>query len=132
MLNGLEFHHCSEMQIGETDFLIITAKREEIVDGEIDSNKVKIFRVPAGVWIELYATTLHYAPCHVDEEKGFKVAIVLLKGTNEPINEEGFTPCAQMQLSAKNKWVLAHPDSDEAKNGAYVGIQGDNIVISHF
>lgn len=132
MLNGLEYHHCSEMQIGESDFFIMTAKREEIVDGKIDSSKVKIFRIPAGIWIELYATTLQYAPCYVDEEKGFKVAIVLLKGTNEPINEDSLAPRTHPQLSAINKWVLAHPDSKEAKNGSYIGIQGVNLVMPKY
>lgn len=30
---------------------------------------------------------------------------------------------------ACNKWLLAHPDSAEAKAGAYVGLVGENVHI---
>ena len=33
------------------------------------------------------------------------------------------------QLWACNKWLLAHPDSAEAKAGAYVGLVGENVHI---
>ena len=32
-------------------------------------------------------------------------------------------------LTARNKWLLAHPDSSEAKGGALVGLKGDNIDL---
>lgn len=32
--------------------------------------------------LEVYATTLHYAPCHADPANGFKVLVALPKGTN--------------------------------------------------
>ncbi|HRM28177.1 MAG TPA: DUF4867 family protein [Gemmiger qucibialis] len=32
--------------------------------------------------LEVYATTLHYAPCHTDPANGFKVLVALPKGTN--------------------------------------------------
>ena len=32
-------------------------------------------------------------------------------------------------LWARNKWLLAHADSSEAKDGAYVGLKGENIDI---
>ena len=35
-------------------------------------------------------------------------------------------------LFAANKWLLAHPDAPEAKNGAYVGLTGENIDIADF
>ena len=35
-------------------------------------------------------------------------------------------------LYARNKWLLAHEDAPEAKNGAYIGITGKNIDISEF
>ena len=71
-----------------------------------------------------------YAPCHVDEAEGFRVAVVLPRGTNtavpgaKPMNEE------DSWLTARNKWLLAHPDSDEAKNGAHIGLKGVNIDIA--
>lgn len=57
-LNCLEYHKGSELNLGTHDLLLL-AKQEEIVDGQLDTVKVKVFRVPAGVLIECYATTLH-------------------------------------------------------------------------
>ena len=45
--------------------VLLLARQEEIEDGVLDTEKVKAFRVPAGVLVEVYATTLHYAPCHL-------------------------------------------------------------------
>ncbi len=129
-LNCLEYHRDSEVNIGTDDFILLLAKQDEIVDGKLDTAKVKAFRVPAGVAVEVYATTLHYAPCHVNADQGFRVAVVLPKGTNEakpsitPVNEE------DKLLWAKNKWLLAHADSAEAHNGAAICISGPNIDIS--
>ena len=33
-------------------------------------------------------------------------------------------------LTARNKWLLAHPESNEAKNGAKIGLTGENIDIA--
>ena len=32
-------------------------------------------------------------------------------------------------MTARNKWLRAHPDSEEAKQGAHVGLAGDNIEL---
>ena len=32
-------------------------------------------------------------------------------------------------LFAKNKWLIAHKDTSEAQNGAFVGLIGENIDI---
>ena len=34
-------------------------------------------------------------------------------------------------LWARNKWLLAHPDSNETKQGAYIGLAGENIDIAN-
>ena len=62
-LNCLEYHRDSEVNVGETDFVLLLAKQDEIEDGKLDTSKVKAFRVPAEIAVEVYATTLHYAPC---------------------------------------------------------------------
>lgn len=129
-LNCLEYHRDSEINIGAGDFILLLAKQDEIVDGVLDTARVKAFRAPAGVPVEVYATTLHYAPCHVNEAEGFRVAVVLPRGTNtaapgaQPLNGE------DKWLTARNKWLLAHPASNEAAQGAFVGLTGDNIDIS--
>jgi len=80
--------------------------------------------------VEVYATTLHYAPCHVSEAEGFRVAVVLPRGTNTavpgaaPLNEE------DRWLTARNKWLLAHSESSEAAQGAHIGLKGENIDIA--
>ncbi len=128
-LNCLEYHRDSEVNIGWKDFILLLARQEEIEDGVVDTAKVKAFRVPAGVPVEVYATTLHYAPCHTCPNCGFRVAVVLPRGTNtekpafEAKNEE------DTWMTARNKWLLAHPESSEAKNGAHVGLAGANIDI---
>ena len=129
-LNCLEYHRDSEVNIGAGDFILLLAKQDEIVDGKLDTAKVKAFRVPAGVTVEVYATTLHYAPCHVDAQEGFRVAVVLPKGTNEA--KPAIAPITQEDnwLWARNKWLLAHPKSGEAGQGAYVGLVGENIDIA--
>ena len=128
-LNCLEYHRDSEVNVGEQDFVLLLAKEDEIEDSKLDTAKVKAFRVPAGAVVEVYATTLHYAPCQLTAD-GFRVAVVLPKGTNEakPVftagNEE------DTWLTARNKWLLAHPESNEAKSGAHIGLTGKNIDIS--
>ena len=128
-LNCLEYHRDSEVNIGTGDFILLLARQEEICNGVLDTEKVKAFRVPRGVPVEVYATTLHYAPCHVCPNCGFRVAVVLPRGTNTDL--PAFTPkCAEdTWMTARNKWLLAHPDSGEAKNGAHVGLRGINIDI---
>ena len=80
-LNCLEYHRNSEINIGVTDFVLLLAKQEKIIDGKLDTADVVAFKAPAGAVVEVYATSLHYAPCMV-EDSGFRVAVVLPKNTN--------------------------------------------------
>ena len=129
-LNCLEYHRDSEVNVGTVDFILLLAKQDEIVDGQLDTAKVKAFRVPAGVAVEVYATTLHYAPCHVNEAEGFRVAVVLPRGTNTAV--PGAAPLHEEDrwLTARNKWLLAHSESSEAAQGAHIGLKGENIDIA--
>ena len=128
-LNCLEYHRDSEINIGAGDFILLLAKQDEIENGMLDTAKVKAFRVPAGLPVEVYATTLHYAPCHTDPEAGFRVAVVLPRGTNTA--KPDFAPKCDEDgwMTARNKWLLAHPQSDEAGSGAHIGLSGINIDI---
>ena len=129
-LNCLEYHRDSEVNIGTKDFILLLAKEDEIVDGVLDTSLVKAFRVPKGLPVEVYATTLHYAPCHTCPHCGFRVAVVLPKGTNT--EKPDFEPKCEEDtwMTARNKWLLAHPDSKEAKRGAHIGLSGENLAIS--
>ena len=128
-LNCLEFHRDSEFNLGTEDFILLLARQEEISDGRLDTSRVRSFRVPAGKLVEVYATTLHYAPCHVDAEKGFRVLVALPKGTNT--EKPDITPLTaeDQYLWACNKWLLAHPDSAEAAAGAVAALVGENIDL---
>ena len=129
-LNCLEYHRDSEVNIGTEDFILLLAKEDEIEDGVLDTETVKAFRVPAGLPVEVYATTLHYAPCHTDKAAGFRVAVVLPRGTNTALPEFIAKCDEDTWMTARNKWLLAHPDSSEAKNGAHIGLKGVNTDLA--
>ena len=130
-LNCLEYHRDSEFNLGTEDFILLLAKQEEIVDAVLDTAKVKAFKVPAGTLVEVYATTLHYAPCHCDPEKGFRVLVALPHGTNTDKPVMTNQTSEDRRLWARNKWLIAHPDSNETKQGAYIGLAGENIDIAN-
>lgn len=129
-LNCLEYHRDSEFNLGTEDFILLLAKLDEIEDGKLDTAKVKAFRVPAGTLVEVYATTLHYAPCHCDADKGFRVLVALPWLTNTERPEFDAKTAEDARLRARNKWLLAHPESKEAASGAYIGLAGENIDIA--
>ena len=124
VLNALEYHKSSEINVGPTDCILVLGKMQEIEDGVFDTAKAKAFLLPAGVAVEIYATSLHYAPWGVDG-KGFQIAIILPKGTNYEKPEKHECPL----LWGSNKWLLAHPDSPEAKMGAHIGLKGENLHL---
>ena len=127
-LNCLEYHRNSEINIGVTDFVLLLAKQEKIIDGVLDTADVKAFRAPAGAVVEVYATSLHYAPCQTSND-GFRVAIVLPRNTNTDLDRPAAKNDEDKMLWARNKWLLAHADSAEAKQGAYIGLKGENLSI---
>lgn len=130
MLNCLEYHRDSEVNIMADDAILLVAREDEIKGGKLDTSCVKAFLVPKGTAVEVYATTLHYAPCSAKKGEGFRVIIVLPRGTNTekpaiaPVNLE------DKMLFARNKWLLAHPSASEIQKGAYAGLTGENIDIS--
>ena len=113
-LNCLEYHRDSEVNVGARDFILLLGKQDEIENGVLDTGKVKAFRVPAGMAVEVYATTLHYAPCHTNAAEGFCTAVVLPRGTNTEKPSVVQRGGEDALLWARNKWLLAHAASDEA------------------
>ena len=83
-LNALEYHRSSEIDIAATDLILLVGRQQDIdlSSYTYDTARVEAFFVPAGTAVELYATTLHFAPCSVDG-KEFRCGVVLPKGTNE-------------------------------------------------
>lgn len=126
MLNALEYHRDSEINIAVTDLILLIGSEQDIENGKYDTSKVEAFLVPAGTVIEVYSTTLHYAPCNANDG-GFKCVVILPKGTNTDI-EKRAPKCAEDEmLFARNKWLLAHPDA--AEPGQYVGLTGENLSV---
>lgn len=121
-LNCLEYHKSSEINIAESDIILLLGKLQDVRGGKFDTGNVKAFSVPAGKAVELYATTLHYAPCG----ERFRVAVVLPKGTNY----DKPSGVADRTLWGSNKWLLAHADAPEAKAGAHIGLTGKNITVA--
>ena len=129
-LNALEYHRDSEVNIAANDIILLLAKKEEVNDDySLDTSKVKAFLVPAGTAVEVYATSLHYAPCHVKAE-GFRVIVVLPRGTNETLTHKNeiLSPEDKL-LTHVNKWLIAHPEGG-CSEGSFVGLTGKNIDTS--
>lgn len=132
LLNALEYHRDSEINIAATDAILLVGLVSDIEkDYTYDTAKVEAFLLPAGVAVELYATTLHYAPCGVNGA-GFQVAIVLPKGTNYPLSKV-HAPITDGDLNedaliaAVNKWLIGHPEGG-LPEGSFLGLKGENIA----
>ena len=91
-----------------------------------DTAKIEAFYMPAGTAVELYATTLHYAPCTAKGD-GFRCAIVLPAGTNLELDFEPSAEGEDRLITAKNKWLIAHEEAQIA--GAFCGLKGENITL---
>ena len=127
LLNALEYHRSSEINVGGTDAILLVGLQRDITsDFTYDTSLVEAFFLPKGTAVELYATTLHYAPCSVDGA-GFQVAIVLPKGTNLPLDEkhEGWEDAL---ITAKNKWLIGHAEGG-LPEGSHIGLIGENISV---
>ncbi|MBM6855018.1 DUF4867 family protein [Mediterraneibacter glycyrrhizinilyticus] len=126
-LNALEYHRSSEIDIAVTDLILLLGRQQDIEEGDLyDTSKVEAFFVPAGTAVELYATTLHYAPCTA-AEGGFRCVIVLPRGTNESLSFETAKEGENRLLTAVNKWLIAHEEAEI--EGAVCGLRGENLEV---
>jgi hypothetical protein len=129
ILNAVEYHRTSEINIAVTDLILLIGCQQDIEDDfSYDTSKIEAFLVPAGTIIEVYATTLHYAPCNVKED-GFKCVVVLPRDTNLALEEKIEKTGEDALLFAKNKWLIGHKDTDLGEQGAFIGLVGENISI---
>lgn len=133
-LNALEYHRDSEINIAAEDAVLMLGSLQDVEsDFTYDTSKVEAFLVPAGTAVEIYATTLHYAPCHV-EDSGFQVAVVLPKGTNYELKtahakvENGKAPNEDALLAAVNKWLIGHAEGG-LPEGSFLGLKGENLSL---
>lgn len=125
-LNAVEYHRSSEVDIAVTDMILLLGRQQDIEeDFTYDTSKIEAFFVPAGTAVELYATTLHYAPC-TGEGNGFRCVVVLPEGTNVELTDSHQDEEDKL-ITAKNKWLIAHEDA--GIQGAFCGLKGENIEI---
>lgn len=128
-LNALEYHKTFELNIAATDLVLLLADARDIRENTLQTEQVTGYYVPAGTACELYGTTLHFAPCKVSD-KGFQCIVVLPRGINLPLSQLPQNPVKEEQLLwMQGKWLLAHAESEEAANGAYVGLVGKNLQV---
>ena len=107
-LNAVEYHRDSEVDIAVDDLILILGKQQDIEeDHTYDTSRMEAFLVPAGTAVEVYATTLHYAPCHVKDE-GFRCVIVLPRDTNLDMEPVEVKDPEDRLLFARNKWLIGH------------------------
>ena len=128
-LNALEYHRDSEINIAVSDMVLLLAKEEEVEDDyTLDTSKVKAFFVPAGTMIEVYATTLHYAPCQTSD-KGFRCVVVLPEGTNGELSHKPENKSGEEKLvAAVNKWLIGHAEGG-LPEGSFIGLKGENTEV---
>lgn len=127
LLNALEYHRSSEINVAATDAILMLGIQQDVTDDfTYDTSLVEAFLVPAGTAVEVYATTLHYAPCN-QNGKGFKVGIILPKGTNYPL-EKKHQGWEDSLITATNKWLIGHAEGG-LDAGAHIGLIGKNLNI---
>ena len=132
-MNCLEYHRDSELNLACDDLVLLVGKEGDVdfENYEYDTAKVEAFLAPKGTLLECYATTLHYAPASAGAGEKFRCVIVLPKDTNTELKFKPDPAGESRLLTATNKWLLAHANAPEAKNGAVVALKGENITLKY-
>ena len=127
-MNAMEYHRTSEINVASTDLVLILGRQQDVeADDTYDTAKAEAFFVPAGTVIEVYATTLHYAPCHT-QDGGFRCVVILPRGTNTDMEPVENVFSEDRLLFAKNKWLIGHQEGGLDEN-AFIGLKGENLEI---
>ena len=130
-LNAVEYHRCSEIDIAATDLILMLGLQQDINydNNTYETSKIEQFFIPAGTAVELYATTLHFAPSRQNNEE-FRCGIVLIKDTNLPLETIPTDLTGENRLLfARNKWLICHSESKPATRGGCIGLIGKNLEI---
>ncbi len=126
LLNCLEYHMCPEVDIAGDDLVLLLARPNDIHNGVVDSKDVKAFLLKNGEAVVLNPYIMHFSPCKLSSS-GFTCAIILSDKTNMDLPYKPSDP----RLWKVNKFLLAHKDSFQANQGAYIGIVGENIKVDY-
>ena len=125
-MNAMEYHKASEVNFMSEDAILLLGRLQDVQPYEqYDTALAEAFLVPAGTAIEVYGTTLHYAPIHTGQD-GFRTLVMLPRQTNTPLQEKHESRGESRLLLAKNKWLIGHPDA-ELEEGCWRGLQGENL-----
>ena len=126
VLNALEYHNCSEINVAATPLVLLLATRWDMDEnGDLDASKIKAFLLEKGDAVEVFATTLHFCPCQATND-GFSCLVALPEGTNTLLD----APAKDKLLFKRNKWLICHEDNEGLKEkGIYPGIHGTNYEI---
>ena len=130
--NGFEYHKGSEINVAINSFCLVLGHVWEIENNKFYVGNEKVFFVPEGTVIEMYATTLHLSPCRVCDE-GFRDIVILPRGTNTPLESKPESESGEQRLLLqRNKWVISHPEREPLmKQGAFPGLIGENKNIRY-
>ena len=108
----------------------VTAKLDKTVDGQITfvsgENDTVLSKLPAGKYTLIEDT----AP--LGYTKAASIDFVIDKEGKITVDEKAVASVDMTDklITATNTWLLAHAESSEAKNGAWVGITGENLDIA--
>ena len=127
-LNALEYHRSSEINVAVTDAILLIGHQQDVSPTTPTIHpgwKRSSFRPEPPS--RSMRDVLHYAPCTVEGNEGFRVVVVLPKDTNTdltfPVGKAG----EDRLITAKNKWLIAHEDAKI--EGAFCGLKGENITL---
>lgn len=131
-LNAVEYHRSSEIDLAATALYLMLGCQQDIDEASYSyaTWRMETFYVPAGTAVELYATTLHFAPCSAQRGAEFRCGVVLPRGTNLALAGAPQAEGEGRLLFARNKWLIAHAESGLGAAGAFVGLVGENIELS--
>lgn len=130
-LNCLEYHRDSELNCGTEDFILLLARMDDIApDGTLDTGLVKAFRVPAGVLVEVYATTLALCPLLRRQGRGLPGAGGAPQGNQRsPSGHSGPQPGGLHALGLQQ--VAPGPSRKQrSRPGRAAVLRGENIDIA--
>lgn len=129
-LNALEYHKCSEVNFSSTGLVLLLALPGQLHDGRLNSSDVKGFYLPPLTPVEIFPLVLHFAPCRT-ASNGFNCLVVLERGVNSPAEKVDTSAEGEEKLLwMRGKWLTCHPESPQARLGAFIGISGENIDLN--
>jgi hypothetical protein len=130
-LSSLEYHKCAEVVITATDTLVLLGLVQDIAwpDGTYDISRVQAFLVPSGTVYEVFPWCLHSTPLHARRQDGFACAVMLPRGTHDPIDFVPEKGGEAKLMHRRNTWLLAHPDDPVNGGARHCGLLGRNIEL---